>query len=309
MKEFGLITEPGKEGDSNYGTRELFHKKLEGYRVSSFSWNDVKNNVSKKTYFFGQRKQSEKRLQNYSAIYLSGLGAIEGKKRELFEFIRGLKDLEGIVINNPSTMIENFDKRYLLNLQEKGVPVIPTEEVTGWDYKSINNFKFKGYSESLIKPRIFGERSKGIKKIKEFPFNKKSFEDFKKKYGEKILLQPFIKDITKYGERSLVFVGDNFSHAIYRHRDVWFTNTTEKPAPETNPKREELKTAEKVFENWEGEYDITRIDFITHKGKSLISEVEMINPNLWLGEGKPKVDERFMSLFNEHLKKKQNGRA
>jgi len=303
-KKFGLITEIGKKGDPNYGTRELFHNQLKEYEVTAFSWEGVKNNISQEAYNFKENRPLERNLKDYSVVYLSGLGEIEGKKKELLTFLENLKNLEGIVINNPFTMIGNFDKKYLLALQEKGIPVIPTIEVTGWDYKKINGFKFKGYNESIIKPRIFGERSKGIKRIGESPFNPKEFESFLEEYGKEMLMQPFIEDIMKYGERSLVFVGNNFSHAIYRHRDVWFTNTTQKPAPEVKPKNEELETAEKVFENWKGQYDITRLDFICHKGKPLISEVEMVNPNLWLGEGKTKIDEKFMKLFMNHLEKK-----
>jgi len=305
-KNFALISEPSKIYGENTPIRELFKKNLKNdYFIDCFSWNDIKKNHISKLYSNNNSIVSGN-LNTYDAIYLTSLGEIEGKENKLLNFINNLKSLESIVMNNPKTMSENFDKKYLLNLQSKGISVIPTIDVTNWDYDKINSFNFKGYNEILLKPKIFGERMKGIFKIKENPFNKKSFKEHSEKYGKEMLIQPLIEDITKYGERSLIFVGDNFSHAIYRHREEWNKNNPNGKVINypTKPTKNELKVAENILSVWTTEYNITRFDFITDKEKPMISEVEMINPNLWLGKYGGKIDNKFINLFKKHLDSK-----
>lgn len=305
-RRFALISEPSKMLGENSKTRELFKEKLErNYIIDSFSWKDVYGNDISKIYT-NEGKLEKGKLSDYNAVYLNSLGEIEGKEKKLIDFIDNLGSLEAIIMNDPRTMKENFDKEYLLDLQSKGISVIPTKNITNWNYNEINDFNFDGYRETLLKPKVFGERMNGIFKVKENPFNEKTFKKHTEKYGKEILLQPLIEDITKYGERSLIFVGDNFSHAIYRHRKTWNTNN---PGGEvinypTDPKKSELKVAENVLSVWPTEYNITRFDFITDNGKPMISEVEMINPNLWLTRYSKNLDNKFLKLFKTHLDSK-----
>lgn len=301
-KKLGLIIENGKKGDDNYRTKNLFNEKLGGnYIIDSFSWRDVSNNNASKVWNPERKLLYNVNLNSYDAIYLNGLGSIKGKEKDLLKFINNLGNLEGLVMNNPTTMSENFDKRYLLYLQSKNVSVIPTIDASKMNYNEINKTRMNGHLNALIKPRIFGERARGIIKLNENPFTKESFEKYKKDFGNELLIQPFIEDIIKYGEKSLIFVGDNFSHAIYRHRNEWNDNTTGITSPEVEATKQELKIAEDVLSVWPSKYHISRFDFITDNGKPMISEVEMINPEMWIGTEKDSVDNKFMKLFKNYL--------
>lgn len=302
-KKLGLIVEAGVKGDPNYNTRRLFHEKLRrDYDVSSFSWTNVSDSRVSEAHTFDGKVSCNVALDSYDGIYLNGLGPIQGKKKRLLDFVKNLGDLETVVMNNPEAMGENFDKKYLLFLQENQIPVIPTRDVSELEYLDVNDFRFKGYSNTVVKPKFFGERSNGIIEVSKEPFSKESFKSYKGAYGNGILAQPFVEGIVKFGERSLIFVGDNFSHAIYRHRDIWNMGTAGALAPEIKPKEEELRIAEDILSVWPSKYHVTRFDFITDGAKSMISEVEMINPNIWLGSGISSVDEKFMDLFTFHLK-------
>lgn len=286
-KKFSLIS---KVWDGK--SQNLFIEGLkDDYLVQNFEWEEV----------YGEKFDY---LKDSDIVYLKSLGEIEGRTSELLHLFENMKNLEAIVINDPETMIENFNKEYLLFLQSKGIPVIPTKEVSNLDYQQINGFNFDGYSNVLIKPKVFGERMKGIFKLEDSFFTEKSLKKYKKEYGNLILAQPFILDITKYGERSLVFVGDNFSHAVYRHRKTWNTNNPGKEPiiSQVEPKKSELKISEDILSVWPTKYHITRFDFITNKDKPLISEVEMINPNLWLCNGLEGIDSRFIKIFKNYLK-------
>lgn len=282
--------------------RNIFHKKFSsaGFDVGFFDW----SSYSEGELNFENRdgtKVSRDSIDSADIIYISALGPIENKESQLVDFFRGLRDADGLVVNDPYTMEENLDKKYLLYLQDKGVAVVPSVEV---GRKSLSELEGILESDDLVlKPRIFGERSNGVVRASELSDD--DFEKYKIEYGD-VLAQPFLNGIIENGERSLVFVGDKFSHGIYRHRADWqYVEGTAKRAMIT-PSKEESKIIENVLEVWPWEYHVSRFDFITDKGRPMISEVEMVNPNVWVGRGIREVDDVFVDRLKDYFSGKSS---
>ena len=295
MKKLGIVRRETKK----LIVEELFNKYFHNeYKVGFFHWQDVKKNIATKVRETPTKNYSNVPLKDFDIIYINTLGSIKDKMDSFLPFLRNLKNLPK-VINDPETFEYNLDKKYLLFLQEKGIQTIQTKEISGIDYSELLRMSFNGIEEIVLKPRMFGERMKGVIKRSDL----KSEEDFQKyqiEHGKNILIQPYLKEIITKGERSLIFVGNNFSHAIWRYRENWKSNPCGK-YEQVKPTKKELKIAENTLSVWPKPYHITRFDFVMNKGEPFLSEVEMGNPNIWLE--KENVGETFMNLFYKHVEK------
>jgi len=301
-KRFGLINQEALKGKYESNKRELFRKYLgENYEVVAFQWEEIKDNIAVIAEQDSGDYVADVPLKSLDAVHLSSLGAINGKISKLIKLIKDFKKLPSTkVVNDPTTMLENFDKQYLLYLQEQGFPVVPTQELGNLTYAELRKLQFKGFEQTIVKPRIFGERMNGVMLTTDLG-SEEGLQFYRETYGEHILVQPCIKEITQEGERSIILVGDELSHGICRHRKGWCYNAPESQINPTEPTEVEVEIAKRVLKTWPTKYGVTRFDFIKNKGEPLISEVEMINPGIWIGKGFPEVDKKFMELFKEYI--------
>ena len=89
---------------------------------------------------------------------------------------------------------------------------------------------------------------------------------------------------------------------MYRARADWQNNDAN-IFEEVEPTREELKVAERILAIWPTRYDLIRFDFIKRNDQPMISEVEAINPTVWIGKGFDEMDNRFTKLLGAHIDK------
>jgi glutathione synthase/RimK-type ligase-like ATP-grasp enzyme len=298
MNRIGVVSENWREWRSNEkGLDSFLHKDFD--KVGYFSWGDVSSNVAAEAFVNGECVKSVP-LSGFDFIYLSSLGAIEGKYDRVVNFIERLEDVDGEVVNSPITMINNFDKGYLLTLQDSGVPVVPTTDARNMDFEDVVNLY--GDRKKVVKPRYFGERMEGVLTLGEDERveSQDSWNKYVSEMGGSVLVQPFVDEIYE-GERSFTYVGDSFSHGVYRARDGWKENSAlvfeavDLSAPERG-------ICENILEMWPDRKGVTRFDFIGGIRNPRISEVEMVNPNLWIGRGLDGVDENFGNAFLGYLR-------
>lgn len=120
------------------------------------------------------------------------------------------------LLNTTSLLQWNFDKQYLVELREKGNNVVPTAIVTSASEVHISQaLQQVPAGEIVVKPR-FGADAYGVTRMLSRPEAIAAhFERFGANGG--LLIQPFIPAVELERERSLVFIGGRFSHALYRN--------------------------------------------------------------------------------------------
>jgi glutathione synthase/RimK-type ligase-like ATP-grasp enzyme len=202
---------------------------------------------------------------------------------------------------NPSGVIEwNSSKRYLVRLQEAGVPVPPTILAEyGSDVKLDILLKDTDWDEIIIKPAVSvgawgaGRYERGDLEAE------RQFEDvlrngythvhtrdgklYNLSPGD-VILQQFIPEIMTRGEASLVYFGGEFSHAVkkmpadgeFRVHDVYGGHVLRHEASE-----EERSVAEMGLEALGAETQYARIDTVLSEDGPLIIEMELIEPRLF----------------------------
>lgn len=238
-------------------------------------------------------------------------------KRELF--MAWLADLENHsikVINPIPLMLWNIDKHYLGDLRDCGIKIVPStfmEPQDTWDLQSI----WHQLGPFVIKPCISAAANDTYRLIEESllenftlgkkPY-KKSFEEIRQ--GRSFIIQPYLKEIETQGEWSLVFLGEKYSHSVLKRPKPghWLVQdelggsvhwqTAPTPIQEAGihvfsklRKAYNLRRGHRTLKETQ-EITYARIDFIESKVGPLLSEIELIEPELFFldrsgQQGKP----------------------
>jgi len=189
-------------------------------------------------------------------------------------------DRDGSKMVNPVPLLRwNSDKRYLGELGERGVAVIPTRFVEALDEAALADARAEFGDELVIKPPV----SAGADGTHRLRLGDSLPESAR---GRAMMVQPFLQSIVDEGEYSIMLFGGRYSHAIVKRAKVGdyrvqpHLGGTEEPcAPPAGAI--ELATAALAAAPAEAVY--ARVDMVRDaSGKLAIIELELIEPSLWL---------------------------
>jgi hypothetical protein len=194
----------------------------------------------------------------------------------------------GTRLANPAEVLSwNLDKRYLMDLADAGVPVVPTtylEPGADVELPSDGEFVIKpsvGAGSRLAGRYAAGDRHRAAAHVAAIHAE-----------GLAAMVQPYRPAVDTDGERALVFVGGRFLHAM-RKRGVLVPGADQDGPREPHPglvpwqpSDAELALARQALAAASVNHDILygRVDLIVEPGRGpTIMELELIEPNLFLG--------------------------
>lgn len=205
-------------------------------------------------------------------------------------------DAESVRLINPSSVIRrNLDKRYLRDLAQAGVAILPATWVEQPSEIEARAAELDPAREYVIKPaisagaflteRMNGGAPRAAELLREI---------FASASGQGAMIQEFAPEIARDGEWSFLFAGGEFTHAVVKRSKpgdfrVQFTHGgshegTEPPAELLAQARRALELAQaSVFPG----VVYARVDGIARDGKLLLMELELFEPFLFLGECRP----------------------
>lgn len=199
---------------------------------------------------------------------------------EFLDWIEGLEKSGVSIQNSPGLIRWNADKRYLRQLRAMGVTIPPTVWIE--DQEEISSHQIldaKGWISGVVKPTVSAS-AHNLRRI----FKDEPVVHLK----GPAMIQPFIPEIVSSGEWSLVFFSGEFSHAVIKRpktgdfRVQWeFGGSAEiaKPADEI------VAQATNVIALLPEKPLYARIDGVNCSGGFILMEVELIEPDLFLGLG------------------------
>jgi glutathione synthase/RimK-type ligase-like ATP-grasp enzyme len=187
---------------------------------------------------------------------------------------------------NPIDIIKwNFDKRYLLELADKGVNIAKTELFEIGQKPSLKSiFQAFAKEEIVIKPLISAAGRHTYR------INKETLEDHEDLFiklleKEAMMVQEFQHNILSSGEVSLMFFGGRYTHSIlkiakkgeFRVQDDFGGSVHDYEAS-----KEEIAFAKHVIEQVNPVPAYARVDiFKDNAGDIALAELELIEPELW----------------------------
>lgn len=208
-------------------------------------------------------------------------------------------------INDSATARWNSDKRYLYQLADRGVEIVPG---------SLTNFaglpdalRSFGGRNVVVKPTVSGGAWHTVRGT----VGDRAFDASVAALPEDLtyLVQPFVQQIVDDGEWSLMFFDDQFSHAVIKRPATGdyriqtdFGGTAELATPE----RSTMAAAERVLSAaahlGHPNLAYARIDGVMVDGQFLLMELELIEPLMHLAVY-PKAAEAYACSVIARLRK------
>jgi hypothetical protein len=116
---------------------------------------------------------------------------------------------------NPLTTVRwNLHKGYLLELERAGVPVVPTELIRRGEATALAEILAeRGWSDAVIKPAV---SNASRLTVRSGPETIGAGEAHLRGLAaqEDVLVQPYVASVEGYGERSLVWIDGEITHAV-----------------------------------------------------------------------------------------------
>jgi glutathione synthase/RimK-type ligase-like ATP-grasp enzyme len=205
------------------------------------------------------------------------------------------------LLNPPQTIRWNVDKKYLLEVEARGVPIVPTRHAArGSAVELPSLLRSAGWTDAVVKPSVSGG----------------AFETWRAGAGEvdaarfarqleemDCLVQPFVPELLSEGEWSLLFFRSAYSHAVLKrpHRaDFRVQEEFGGVAAPAEARPEIVEEASRALEASGQDTLYARVDGVVRGGRLEVMELELVEPSLFL-EPSPGAGERFADALIERL--------
>ncbi|GAA1644534.1 hypothetical protein GCM10009744_38970 [Kribbella alba] len=213
----------------------------------------------------------------------------------------GLLDKAEVPVFNDSDLVRwNADKRYLLELRERGVAIVPTQIAAGPCLREV----VAGLTgqEIVVKPTVGANALQTIRGIAGSDELSRAMDDLPE---AAYLVQPFLPEIQSEGEWSLLFIDGEFSHAVLKrpadgdYRVQLVLGGTSALAEAPSAVREAATAALAAVDTRRAPL-YARVDGVVAGGRFLLMELELIEPYLYLLDF-PAADDKLATALAARL--------
>ena len=207
---------------------------------------------------------------------------------------------ESVLVNPADVLRWNSHKGYLAEFTAKSVPTVPTRLVPGPSTDVADQIREVPWEEIVVKPAIDGGARHAWRGQRDDPSLSRVAERLTD-HGD-VVVQPFVPTIVD-GERSLVFLGGRFSHAVRKvpkagdYRSQRHLGGRE---VDHEPDSAELQVALAAMAAAPGRLTYARVDLVDWEGAPVLIELEVIEPDLFLRDVPARVD-RFVEVVRDEL--------
>lgn len=250
-----------------------------GHEVFFANWDDLSGREFTRMFHDNEKKfVAPLPLNDADLVFVYKMEGFYFDLPRFFQMLETFAASARIVVNHPATIRHNIDKKYLLELERKGILVPPTRLID----ESVRERLARG--ERLVLKPINGERGKNVI-LADTPAALEAIAGQEAEY----LAQDYIPEVLE-GERSLVFLGFEYQHAVLKKPSR--RNPQEFRCNESQggtvilyePTPDELDFALKTLRAYESlgcPIHYSRIDLIESARGPMLMEAELINPSIF----------------------------
>jgi len=194
---------------------------------------------------------------------------------------------DGVAFWNPAPVLcWNSDKSYLRELAAAGTQIVPTHWVAHGGATSLASIlEQNGWSEAVVKPTVSASAHQTRRVAYADCAREEAWFRERAQTGS-LMVQPFLNEITRDGEWSLVFFGGRFSHAaVKRPADGDYRVQPDFGGTHAavTPDAALIATAERIVARAPGDCLYARVDGCVVDGTFLLMELEVLEPALFFG--------------------------
>lgn len=257
----------------------------------------------------------------YTVVLIRSTWDYTSRPEQFTEWTRRVERTSTLL--NPADVVAwNLDKVYLRDLEQRGLPIVPTiwlDPERQLDARGIHT-RFPAFGDFVIKPTLSaGSRDTGRYEASQTPSRMLAITHAKNLLGmgRHVMVQRYLSQVDTVGEMGLVYVDGQFSHSAHKaallHGPYRAEDTQGTPFRHDATDAREASSAERdladrvvaelprVFPQLAGPLLYTRVDLIPdNDGNPVILEVELIEPALFFSHAPGSV-ERFAQALAARL--------
>jgi glutathione synthase/RimK-type ligase-like ATP-grasp enzyme len=202
-------------------------------------------------------------------------------------------EAQNTLINPPSLVRWNAEKRYLFDLERRGIAIPRTHHVEKGATTTIAAMlDALDIDEGILKPEVSGgarhtyrvDRKNAVELEPEFQ---------KLLAGEAFVMQPVLDEVLARGEMSLILFDGQLSHAILKTPKASDFRVQEKfggTLVPYQPSADEKEFALRTVEACSPRPVYARVDMVRDRGRLVLMELEIIEPELFFRVHPPAAD-------------------
>ncbi|WP_082093377.1 ATP-grasp domain-containing protein [Demequina sediminicola] len=198
---------------------------------------------------------------------------------------------QSTLVNPFATLLWNSDKRYLLDLKELELPVVPTTFVPAGHTPDASDLD----GDVVIKPAV-GAGSLGARRIRSDITEAQAHVQTLHEQGKVAMVQPYLEQVDRIGETAMVYLGGEFSHAARKAAilsggdsgaaaDALHAEEHIEPCEATLAERyvaDAVVASLPGVPHTGGPLPYARVDLLPTEDGPVILELELIEPSLFL---------------------------
>ena len=198
------------------------------------------------------------------------------------------------LFNASDLIVWNTDKRYLLDLLERGIAVVPTTFIAPEDRANTAVIPSQEHAEFVVKPAV-SAGSKDTMRYSVLTDLERAGQHVDRLLAQErvVMIQPYFDSVDTVGETGMIFINGTFSHAIRKGQmlrqggvgDMVDGLYVKEDITAIEPTQEQLALAREVLDAIPviGEPPLyARVDVISDaEGRPLLLELELTEPSLF----------------------------
>jgi hypothetical protein len=226
---------------------------------------------------------------------------------EFRDWIERMAAMRVSLWNLPRAVLWNMDKIYLRDLEQAGVPIVPTAWLEPGAQSSLEEIlERRGWAEAVVKPRI-GASAFGAWQTRSEAARDHEVQFRAQQMQAGLMVQKLVREIAG-GEWSIVFFRGEYSHAVLKKPGAGHIFSQEETGGSVNAAPIPARLVEQAAYVLRSAAAHTlppgdmflyaRVDGIDVEGQLVLMELEIIEPDLYL-DRVPQSAERFAQAIIE----------
>jgi hypothetical protein len=187
---------------------------------------------------------------------------------------------------NPArAVLSNINKRYLTDLANQGVEIVPMESLPAGSRRQLRQvLEARGWNEAVVKPGVSaGAHQTWRTSLAQASRDQVRFEEQCR--TAETIVQPFMEEIVSEGEQSLIFFSGEYSHSVVKRPAAGDFRVQHQHGGHYQPgapSPEWIAQARNILSKVDSPLLYARVDGVVRDGRFLLMELEINEPFLFL---------------------------
>ncbi len=266
MKKCAFLSMDSLPGFSEHDLPLIEPLRSKNWEVDHVSWND---------------KTSD--WNDYELVIIRSTWDYLDHPKEFTGALSKIDASRAILANSINLIKWNIRKTYLRELENQGVPVVPTTWLHSINCEGIEQcFEHFDSDELVVKPQ-YGLNGFGTYRCTSGSLSDTYIEMSEELGSRAVMVQPLMRDILSEGEYSTYYFNGDYSHAVHKIPKPGDFRVQEKFGGKfkaIKPSKEMLEISNFLFSRLPELPLYARVDLVPDKGDLCLMELELIEPTL-----------------------------